>query len=155
MKYPRFMDKVCELGRFGQKTGAGVYRYEPGKRDAIPDPIIDELIATHRAGLGLTPRRIPDDEIVHRLLLALVNEGAKILEEGIAMRASDIDMIYLTGYGFPLHRGGPMLAADLIGLYNVVLRMGQFARNPHGDPAFWTPAPLLAKLAAEGKTFNA
>ncbi len=155
MKYPRFMDKVCELGRFGQKTGAGVYRYEPGKRDAIPDPIIDELIATHRAGLGLTPRRIPDDEIVHRLLLALVNEGAKILEEGIAMRASDIDMIYLTGYGFPLHRGGPMLAADLIGLYNVVVRMGQFARNPHGDPAFWTPAPLLAKLAAEGKTFNA
>ena len=155
MKYPRFMDKVCELGRFGQKTGAGVYRYEPGKRDAIPDPIIDQLIATHRAGLGLTPRRIPDDEIVHRLLLALVNEGAKILEEGIAMRASDIDMIYLTGYGFPLHRGGPMLAADLIGLYNVVVRMGQFARNPHGDPAFWTPAPLLAKLAAEGKTFNA
>ena len=154
MKYPRLMDKVCELGRFGQKTGAGMYRYEPGKRNALPDPVIDELIAAHRKEIGVEPRRIGDDEIVHRLLLALVNEGAKILEEGIAMRASDIDMIYLTGYGFPLHRGGPMLYADMMGLYNVVDRMKQFAANPHGDPAFWTPAPLLAKLAAEGKSFT-
>jgi 3-hydroxyacyl-CoA dehydrogenase len=154
MKYPRLLDKVCELGRFGQKTGAGMYRYEPGKRDALPDPVIDELIARHRQDIGVTPRSIGDDEIVHRLLLALVNEGAKILEEGIAMRASDIDMIYLTGYGFPLHRGGPMLYADMMGLYNVVDRMKRFAANPHGDPAFWTPAPLLARLAAEGKAFN-
>jgi 3-hydroxyacyl-CoA dehydrogenase len=154
MKYPRLMDKVCELGRFGQKTGAGMYRYQPGKRDALPDPIIDELIAKHREEIGVKPRRISDDEIVHRLLLALVNEGAKILEEGIAMRASDIDMIYLTGYGFPLHRGGPMLYADMMGLYNVVDRMKQFGANPHGDPAFWTPAPLLARLAAEGRSFN-
>ena len=154
MKYPRLLDKVCELGRFGQKTGAGMYRYEPGKRDAIPDPVIDELIARHRKEIGVTPRRIGDDEIVHRLLLALVNEGAAILEEGIAMRASDIDMIYLTGYGFPLHRGGPMLYADMMGLYNVVDRMKRFAANPHGDPDFWTPAPLLARLAAEGKSFN-
>jgi 3-hydroxyacyl-CoA dehydrogenase len=154
MKYPRLMDKVCELGRFGQKTGAGMYRYQPGKRDALPDPVIDQLIARHREEIGVTPRKISDDEIVHRLLLALVNEGARILEEGIAMRASDIDMIYLTGYGFPLHRGGPMLYADVMGLYNVVDRMKQFAANPHGDAAFWTPAPLLAKLAAEGKSFN-
>ena len=154
MKYPRLLDKVCELGRYGQKTGAGMYRYEPGKRDAIPDPVIDELIARHRKEIGVAPRQIGDDEIVHRLVLALVNEGAAILEEGIAMRASDIDMIYLTGYGFPLHRGGPMLYADLMGLYNVVDRMKRFAANPHGDPDFWTPAPLLARLAAEGKSFN-
>ena len=154
MKYPRLMDKVCELGRFGQKTGAGMYRYQPGKRDALPDPVIDQLIDKHRAEIGVEPRRIGDDEIVHRLLLALVNEGARILEEGIAMRASDIDMIYLTGYGFPLHRGGPMLYADMLGLYNVVDRMKQFAANPHGDPAFWTPAPLLARLAVEGGSFN-
>jgi 3-hydroxyacyl-CoA dehydrogenase len=88
------------------------------------------------------------------LVLALANEGAKILEEGIAQRASDIDMIYLTGYGFPLHRGGPMLYCDVMGLYNVVAKMNEFARNPHGDKKFWEPAPLLSKLAAEGKNFN-
>ncbi len=154
MKYPKIADKICELGRYGQKTGAGFYRYEPGKRDALPDPIVDDVIARHREELGIKPRKLSDDEIVHRLLWALVNEGAKILEEGIALRASDIDMIYLTGYGFPLHRGGPMLYADMVGLFNVVNRMHDFAANPHGDPAFWTPAPLLARLAAEGKSFN-
>ena len=154
MLYPKIPDKVCELGRFGQKTGAGYYRYEPGKRDAIPDPVIEKLIADHRAELGITPRRISDDEIVHRLIFALVNEGARILEEGIALRASDIDMIYLTGYGFPAHVGGPMLYADVCGLYNVVNRMKGFAALGHGDTAFWTPAPLLARLAADGKGFN-
>ena len=92
---------------------------------------------------------------MERCIYALVNEGARILEEGIALRASDIDVIYLTGYGFPSFRGGPMFAADTAGLYNVVRSMKRFAANPHGDPGFWTPAPLLAKLAAEGKTFNA
>ncbi len=154
MKYPRVADALCELGRFGQKTGAGWYRYAPGKRDALPDPEVDALIAAQRQALGVAPRRVSDDEIVHRLVFALVNEGAKILEEGIALRASDIDMIYLTGYGFPLWRGGPMLYADMTGLYNVVNRMADFAANPHGDAAFWTPAPLLAKLAGEGKGFN-
>ena len=154
MLYPKIADKVCELGRFGQKTGAGYYRYEAGKRDAIPDPVIDQLITDHRAALGITARRITDDEIIHRLVFALVNEGAHILEEGIALRASDIDMIYLTGYGFPVHRGGPMLYADICGLYNVVNRMKAFAALGHGDPDFWTPAPLLARLAAEGKGFN-
>ncbi len=154
MKYPKIADRICELGRFGQKTGAGFYRYEPGKRDAIPDPIVDELIAKHRADIGVKPRKLSDDEIVHRLVFALVNEAAKILEEGIALRASDIDVIYLTGYGFPLFRGGPMQYADQYGLYNVVARMQEFAANPHGDPSFWTPAPRLARLAAEGKTFN-
>ncbi|MCD6681196.1 MAG: 3-hydroxyacyl-CoA dehydrogenase NAD-binding domain-containing protein [Burkholderiaceae bacterium] len=154
LEYPRIADKLCELGRFGQKTGAGWYRYVPGKRDALPDPQVDELIAAHRDSIGAKPRRLSDDEIVHRLVFALVNEGAKILDEGIALRASDIDMIYLTGYGFPLWRGGPMLYADQCGLYNVVNRMHDFAANARGDAAFWTPASLLAKLAAEGKGFN-
>ncbi len=154
LEYPRIADRLCELGRFGQKTGAGWYRYVPGKRDALPDPQVDELIAAHRDSIGAKPRKLSDDEIVHRLVFALVNEGAKILEEGIALRASDIDMIYLTGYGFPLWRGGPMLYADQYGLYNVVNRMRDFAAIARGDAAFWTPAPLLAKLAAEGKGFN-
>ncbi|MGZ5080431.1 MAG: 3-hydroxyacyl-CoA dehydrogenase NAD-binding domain-containing protein [Usitatibacter sp.] len=152
--YSRIADRLCELGRFGQKTGSGWYRYEAGRRDAIPDPAVDEMIAAYRKEKGITPRKIGNDEIVERCVLALVNEGARILEEGIASRAADIDMVYLTGYGFPLHRGGPMLYADMMGLYNVVRSMERFAADPHGDPAFWKPAPLLAKLAAEGKTFT-
>lgn len=154
LKYPKIADRICELGRFGQKTGTGFYRYEKGRREALPDPVVEQLIVDHRASLGLKARKLSDDEIVHRLVFALVNEGAKILEEGIALRASDIDMIYLTGYGFPLHRGGPMLYADQCGLYNVAARMKEFARNPHGDPHFWTPAPLLTRLVESGKGFN-
>jgi 3-hydroxyacyl-CoA dehydrogenase len=154
LQYPKIADKLCELGRFGQKTGKGWYLYQPGKRDALVDPEVENLIAEHRKSIGITPRKLTDDEIVNRLVLALVNEGAKILDEGIAQRASDIDMIYLTGYGFPLHRGGPMLYADIMGLYNVIAKMEQFASNPHGDKAFWKPAPLLLKLVAEGKSFN-
>ncbi|MDQ6922699.1 MAG: 3-hydroxyacyl-CoA dehydrogenase NAD-binding domain-containing protein [Pseudomonadota bacterium] len=152
--YSKIADRLCELGRFGQKTGLGWYRYEAGKRDAIPDPAVDELIGGYRKEVGITQRKIADDEIVERCILALVNEGARILEEGIAQRASDIDMVYLTGYGFPLYRGGPMLYADMLGLYTVVRSMSRLASNAHADPAFWQPAPLLAKLAAEGKTFN-
>ncbi len=153
--YSAVADRLCEMGRFGQKTGQGWYRYEPGNRKPIVDPKVDEMIKKHRADIGSTPREFTDEEIVQRLVFALVNEGAKILEEGIAMRASDIDLIYLSGYGFPLFRGGPMLYADQYGLYNVVNRMAEFARNPSGDPAFWTPAPLLASLASESKSFNA
>ena len=152
--YSRVADRLCEQGRFGQKTGAGWYRYEAGRRDAIPDPKVDEIIAGYRKEKGVAPRKIDDAEIVERCVYALVNEGARILEEGIAARASDIDMVYLTGYGFPLHRGGPMLYADMAGLYNVVRSMRRFEANPHGDPAFWKPAPLLAKLAGEGRNFN-
>jgi 3-hydroxyacyl-CoA dehydrogenase len=154
MVYSRIADRLCELGRFGQKTGAGWYRYEAGRRDAIPDPKVDEMIAAYRVEKGIEPRRIEADEIVERCVYALVNEGARILEEGIAARASDIDMVYLTGYGFPLHRGGPMLYADMAGLYNVARSMRRFAQDPHADPAFWKPAPLVEKLAAEGRTFN-
>jgi len=154
MRYSKTADLLCELGRFGQKTGAGWYDYVPGKRDAIPSKLVTDMIDKHRADLGITPRKIGDDEIVHRLVYALVNEGAKIVDEGIAMRASDIDMVYLTGYGFPLHRGGPMNYADQVGLFNVVGAMKRFAANPHDDAAFWQPAPLLAKLAAEGRSFS-
>jgi 3-hydroxyacyl-CoA dehydrogenase len=147
-------DRLCEMGRFGQKTGAGFYRYEKGKRDALPDPIVDEVIEKGRKELGVAPRKIPETEIVQRSVFALVNEGARILEEGIAQRASDIDLVYLMGYGFPIHRGGPMIYADMVGLMSVVRLMEGIARNPHVDAAFWRPAPLLAKLAAEGKSFN-
>jgi 3-hydroxyacyl-CoA dehydrogenase len=152
VKYSRIADVLCEMGRFGQKTGAGWYLYEAGSRDAIPDPKVEELIASYRKEKGITPRKISDSEIVERCIYALVNEGARILEEGIAQRASDIDMVYLAGYGFPLHRGGPMLYADTVGLYNVARAVKRFAAES-GD-RFWEPAPLLAKLAAEGKTFN-
>jgi 3-hydroxyacyl-CoA dehydrogenase len=154
MLYSRTADKLCELGRFGQKTGAGWYDYQQGKRDAIPSRLVEDMIAGHRKSLGITPRKIADEEIVQRLVFALVNEAARILEEGIAARASDIDMVYITGYGFPIHRGGPMLYADQVGLFNVVHAMKRFQRNPRDDAKFWEPAPLLAKLAAEGKTFS-
>jgi 3-hydroxyacyl-CoA dehydrogenase len=154
MLYSRTADKLCELGRFGQKTGAGWYDYQPGKRDAIPSELINKMIEEHRKELGITPRKISDEEIVQRLVFALVNEGARILEDKIASRASDIDMIYLTGYGFPIQRGGPMLYADQVGLFNVVQAMKRFQTNPRDDAKFWEPAPLLARLAAEGKTFN-
>jgi 3-hydroxyacyl-CoA dehydrogenase len=154
IRYSKSADLLCELGRYGQKTGAGWYDYQPGKRDAIPSPVVAEMLEKHRAALGITPRKIGDEEIVGRLVYALVNEGARIVEEGIAQRASDIDMVYLTGYGFPLHRGGPMNYADTVGLFNVVQAMKRFAANPHDDAKFWQPAPLLAKLAAEGKTFS-
>ncbi len=148
-------DRLCELGRFGQKTSAGWYRYEPGKRDAVTDPIVDELIVSYSKEAGIPRREIGDEEIVQRCVFALVNEGALILEEGIAQRASDIDLVYLAGYGFPPYRGGPMFFADTVGLFNVVRAVERFAENPHADPAFWKPAPLLQTLAAEGKTFNA
>jgi len=156
--YSKIADRLCDLGRFGQKTGLGWYRYDAGKRDAIPDPAVDAMIAAYRTELGTqsgtAPRKIADAEIVERCVFALVNEGARILDEGIAQRASDIDMVYLAGYGFPLYRGGPMLYADMLGLYNVVRSMSRLATDARVDPAFWQPAPLLARLAAEGKTFN-
>jgi 3-hydroxyacyl-CoA dehydrogenase len=154
VKYSRVADRLCELGRFGQKTGAGWYRYEAGQRDAIRDPVVEELITAHSAETGLARRTISDEEIVERCLFALVNEGARILEEGIALRASDLDVVYLSGYGFPASRGGPMHYADSVGLYNVARAMARFAANPQGDPGFWKPAPLLGTLAAEGKSFN-
>jgi len=152
--YSRVADRLCERGRFGQKSGAGWYRYEAGVRTPLQDPEVDALIADYRSELGVTPRVVGSDEIVERCILALVNEGARVLEDGIALRASDIDVVYLTGYGFPRHRGGPMFYADTLGLYNVVRAMARIAALPRADTAFWTPAPLLARLAAAGGTFN-
>jgi 3-hydroxyacyl-CoA dehydrogenase len=153
-KYSKIADKLCELGRFGQKTQAGWYDYKPGDRTAYPSKVVDELIASHRAELGITPLQIPPEEIVDRLVFALVNTGAKILEEKIAARSSDIDVVYLMGYGFPAWRGGPMFYADTVSLYDVVRRMKQFAADPTGDPDAWKPAPLLARLAAEDGSFK-
>jgi 3-hydroxyacyl-CoA dehydrogenase len=150
--YSKTADLLCELGRFGQKTGAGWYDYKPGERKALPSPLVTDLIVNHSKELGIERRAISDEEIVERLVYALVNEGAKILEEGIAMRASDIDMAYLAGYGFPLHRGGPMFYADTVGLPKVLASIEQYARGRHGDA--WTPAPLLVRLAGQGMGFN-
>jgi len=154
MKYSRTADKLCELGRFGQKTGAGWYDYQAGKRDAIPSQVVLDLIEQHRKDEGITPRKISDDEIVQRLVYALVNEGAHILEDGIASKAGDIDMVYLTGYGFPIWRGGPMHYASQVGLFNVAETMKRFARNPRDDASFWQPAALIQRLVAEGKSFS-
>ncbi|HUO95422.1 MAG TPA: 3-hydroxyacyl-CoA dehydrogenase NAD-binding domain-containing protein [Steroidobacteraceae bacterium] len=154
MAYSKIGDKLCELGRFGQKTQAGWYDYRPGDRTAYPSKVVDDLIAANRAAIGVKPRRLDAREIVDRLVLALVNEAARILEEGIALRASDIDVVYLTGYGFPVWRGGPMCYADELGVYAVAQRMRELGRNPYGDPGFWTPAPLIQRLAASGGAFN-
>jgi 3-hydroxyacyl-CoA dehydrogenase len=156
LKHPAVMaDTLYDLGRYGQKTGAGWYDYRPGDRNAYPSPVVAKMIDDVRAAAGRPLRKLPDAEIVDRLVYSLVNEGARILEEKIAQRASDIDMVYLTGYGFPIWRGGPMLYADTVGLYDVVQRMRRLAANPLDEPGFWTPAPLLARLAAEGGRFNA
>jgi 3-hydroxyacyl-CoA dehydrogenase len=150
--YSRVADRICEQGRFGQKTGKGFYRYEPGDRRAIPDPAVDEIITRYRQEVGVKARTISDEEIVERCIYALVNEGAKILEEGIALRASDIDMVYLAGYGFPPYRGGPMFYADTVGLQKVLSSIETFRKGYQG--AQWQPAPLLVRLAKEGKRFN-
>jgi 3-hydroxyacyl-CoA dehydrogenase len=152
MVYSKTADLLCEMGRFGQKTGAGWYDYKAGDRKPYPSQLVNDMIVKHSKDIGVERRKIGDQEIVERLVYALVNEAAYILEEGIAQRASDVDMVYLTGYGFPLYRGGPMLYADTVGLANVVSAMEKYAKGRNGE--FWKPAPLLAKLAAEGKTFN-
>src|SRR5262245_24928444 len=144
-------DRICELGRFGQKTGAGYFRYEKGERTPIPDNEVEKIIADVAKEQGVTQREISQEEILQRLLYPMVNEGAKILEEKIAIRASDIDVIWVYGYGWPVYRGGPMFWADSLGLKAVRDRMLAFKQEA-GD-AFWTPAPLLDRLATAGKGF--
>jgi 3-hydroxyacyl-CoA dehydrogenase len=149
IRQPFVEDHLCELGRFGQKTGAGWYKYDEQRR-AVPDPAAEELIGKWVTEAGIPQREISAAEITDRCLYALVNEGARILEEGFALRASDIDIIYLNGYGFPAYRGGPMWYADTVGLKKVYARVSEFHRQ-HGE--IWQPAPLLARLAEQGKTF--
>jgi 3-hydroxyacyl-CoA dehydrogenase len=150
VRQPIAEDRLCELGRYGQKTGAGWYRYDENRR-AIADPEVRRLVNEWATEAGIAQRQIAAEEIVDRCIYALVNEGARILEEGYALRAVDIDIIYLTGYGYPAHRGGPMWYADTVGLKKVYDRICEFERQ-HGE--LWTPAPLLKELALSGKGFK-
>ena len=145
-------DRICELGRFGQKTGSGYFKYEKGDRTPIPDAEVEKIIVDVSTQQGITRRPISDEEILQRLLYPMVNEGAKILDEKIAIRASDIDVIWVYGYGWPVYRGGPMFWADQIGLRALRDKMLEF-QKASGD-AFWTPSPLLSRLADEGKGFT-
>jgi 3-hydroxyacyl-CoA dehydrogenase len=150
LRQPLAEDRLCEMGRFGQKTGAGWYKYDENRR-AMPDPEVAALVRKTAAEAGIPQRQISSEEILDRCLFALANEGARILEEGIALRAVDIDIIYLNGYGFPAYRGGPMWHADTVGLKKVLARIREFERQ-HGE--LWTPAPLLVRLAEQGMTFD-
>lgn len=149
IRQPFAEDRLCELGRYGQKKGAGWYKYDDQRR-AVLDPVVDDLVRKWVSEAGIAQRQISADEIADRCLYALVNEGARILEEGYALRASDIDIIYLNGYGFPSYRGGPMWYADTVGLENVYRRVCEF-HTQHGE--IWKPAALLHRLAEQGKTF--
>ena len=151
LRYSPIADRICEMGRFGQKTGAGWYRYEEGSRTPLSDPAIRDLIVGVSEESGIARRTVDDDEIVPRLLYPLVNEGAKILEEGLALRAGDIDVIWMHGYGFPRYRGGPMFWADLVGLRTIYDTMSRL-HDEHGE--WLKPAPLLERLAAQGKGFG-
>ncbi|WP_454754423.1 3-hydroxyacyl-CoA dehydrogenase NAD-binding domain-containing protein [Cupriavidus necator] len=142
--------KLTELGRLGQKSGKGWYRYEPGSRQPLRDPEVEAFIEQESARLGIARRSIGAEEIIKRCVYGMVNEGAKLLEAGVALRPSDIDTVYLTGYGFPARHGGPMYYADRIGLREVYADIERFHAE-HGY--WWEPAPLLARLAREGKTF--
>ncbi|MEO6382435.1 MAG: 3-hydroxyacyl-CoA dehydrogenase NAD-binding domain-containing protein [Nitrobacter sp.] len=144
-------DALCEAGRFGQKTGKGYYRYEAGSRAPLPDPDVETLIVDTCTRLGLKRREISDDEILERMVYPMINEGARILEEGIAAGPSDIDVVWLYGYGWPVYRGGPLFYADQVGLKHVADRLSYYAKETD-DPSL-EPAPLLKRLAAEGKTF--
>lgn len=144
-------DAICEAGRFGQKTGKGYYKYEAGSRSPLPDPEIEKLIEETTAKLGLKRRQIDDQEILERLMYPMINEGARILEEKIAARPSDIDVVWLYGYGWPIYRGGPMFYADSVGLKKIAERLSFYAKQTN-DPSL-EPTPLLKRLADEGKTF--
>ena len=143
-------DRLFEMGRYGQKTGAGWYKYEAGSRKGIPDPLVDDIAKEEAAKRGVTRRAVADDEILARIMTALANEGARVLEDGFATRAGDIDVIYSYGFGFPRHRGGPMFYAETVGLPTVLARVKEY-RSRFGD--YWQPAPLLEKLVAEGRGF--
>jgi 3-hydroxyacyl-CoA dehydrogenase len=148
-RFSPLLDRICELGRFGQKTGAGWYRYEG--RNAVPDAEIESLISMRSEEMGITRRNISEEEIRQRCIYQLINEGAKILEEGMAIRASDVDVVWLHGYGFPRWRGGPMFYADMVGLPEIVATMDRF-HGEWGDK--WEPAALLRELADAGSSFK-
>jgi 3-hydroxyacyl-CoA dehydrogenase len=150
-RYSTILDEICKLGRFGQKSGAGVYDYKPGSRAPIPSTQVNELIVRSSEALGIQRREIGDQEIVERLVFALINEGARILEEGIAARASDIDVVFLSGYGFPAYRGGPMFYADTVSAGEVLRAVRKFSSGYCGE--VWQAAPMLKSLAETGGRF--
>ncbi len=150
-RVPTYLDKLCEQGHFGQKTGEGLYVYEKGKRGGTPNPKVSELIAAERASLGITPRDFTDQEIVRRYMCAMVNEAAKVVEEGIAQRPLDVDMTLLFGYGFPRYWGGPLKWADIVGLPAVLADIETYAKE---DAWFWQPSALLKDLVADGRSFD-
>lgn len=150
-RVPTYIDKLCEDGHFGRKTGEGYYLYEAGSRASVPNPKIPELIAAEQRDLNITPRDFNDEEIVRRYMCAMVNEASKVVEEGIARRPADVDMVLLFGYGFPRYRGGPLKWADLQGLDTVLADIERYAAE---DAWFWKPAPLLQQLVASGRSFD-
>ena len=150
-RYVEIADRICERGWFGQKTGRGFYLYPEGARVGQPDPEVLAIVDAERAKKGITPRSFSADDIMRRYMAAMVNEGAKVVQEGIALRPLDVDVTFVAGYGFPRHRGGPMKWADMTGLDKVLADIQAFAKE---DPLFWKPAPLLEKLVAEGRNFD-
>ncbi|MDQ1474397.1 MAG: 3-hydroxyacyl-CoA dehydrogenase, partial [Bryobacterales bacterium] len=151
VRRPLVADRLYEMRRFGQKTGRGFSWYDEGRKPTADREVV-MLAEEAAAASGITRRKVDRQEILERCLYALVNEGAKVLEEGIALRAVDIDVVYMNGYGFPAWRGGPMFYADTVGLDKVLARVEEFEKV-HG-PDLWAPAPLLRRLAEAGKTFN-
>jgi 3-hydroxyacyl-CoA dehydrogenase len=150
-RYVHIADQLCERGWFGQKTGRGWYLYPEGSRTGQRDPEVEALVAQERAKAGVTPRHFTPEQLQRRYLAAMINEGAKVVAEGIALRPLDVDVTLVHGYGFPRHRGGPMKYADMVGLPHILADIQTFAKE---DPLFWQPAPLLIKLVAEGQTFD-
>ncbi|GKS89949.1 3-hydroxyacyl-CoA dehydrogenase NAD-binding domain-containing protein [Acidovorax sp. SUPP2539] len=150
-RYVEIADRICERGWFGQKTGRGFYVYPQGSRAGQPDPEVLAIVDAERARKGITPRSFTSEEIIRRYMAAMVNEGAKVVDEGIALRPLDVDVTFLSGYGFPRFRGGPMKYADMVGLDAILADIREFAKE---DPLFWQPAPLLERLVAEGRNFD-
>ena len=150
-RYVQIADRLCERGWFGQKTGRGYYRYPDGARTGVPDPEVLAIVDAERVRAGITPRPFTPEEIIRRYLAAMVNEGANVVHEGIALRPLDVDATFLFGYGFPRERGGPMHYADTVGLATILNDIRMFARD---DPLFWQPSPLLEDLVARGVTLD-
>jgi 3-hydroxyacyl-CoA dehydrogenase len=149
-RYVQVADRICERGWFGQKTGRGWYQYPQGARTGVEDPEVLAIVDAERQRAGITPRQFTEEEIMRRYMAAMVNEGAKVVAEGIALRPLDVDVTFLYGYGFPRFRGGPMAYADQVGLPKILDDIQTFAKE---DPLFWQPAPLLVQLVAEGRNF--
>ncbi len=151
MRYVQIADRLCERGWFGQKTGRGFYRYEPGARVGTPDPEVEAIVESERLRVGITPRSFTDDEIVRRLMCAVINEAANVVREGIALRPLDVDIALIYGYGFPRYRGGPMKYADMLGLPTVLAELERLSRE---DAFFWKPSPLIVELVQRGADFS-